>query len=175
MRRLSRLFYPLLSLLVVSTAQAAGSVSGQLNIRMTITDGCTVENGTAGGVFGSIDFGSVAAITVPQQSQSLGSGGGSFSIVCNNGADYTVEMDGGTNASGGQRYMRNGSELIAYNLYQDAGRSIPWGDGTNNGAPVEATGDGEAQEITVYGEVPVRAAVPAVGDYLDTVQVTVTW
>ncbi|UCJ18527.1 spore coat U domain-containing protein [Pseudomonas sp. MM211] len=177
MRRSALLVSSLLALAISSTANAAGTVTGQLGIQLVITDGCTVGNGgSAGGTFGNIDFGSVAAITAPLEAQSVGSGGGgSFSVTCNNGTDYSVTLDSGGNPAGGQRNMSNGTDLIAYNLFQDAGRTTPWGDGSNGGDTLDSTGNGEVQEIVVYGQVPPRAAVPSVGTYTDTVQVTVAW
>lgn len=177
MRRSSLLVSSLLAMAITSTANAAGTITGQLGIQLTITDGCTVGNGgAAGGTFGTIDFGSVAAITTPLEAQSVGSGGGgSFSVTCNSGTDFSVTLDSGTNPLGGQRNMSNGEDLIAYNLFQDAGRTTPWGDGSNGGDTLATTGTGEVQELVVYGQVPPRAVVPSVGTYTDTVQVTVAW
>lgn len=176
MRRSSLLASSLLALAMTSTAQAAGTVTGQLGIQLVVTDGCTVGNGNAGGTFGTIDFGSVAAITTTLEAQSVGSGGGgSFSVTCNNGTDFSVTLDSGANAAGTQRNMSNGTDTIAYNLFQDAVRTTPWGDGSNGGDTLTTTGTGTTQELVVYGQVPPRAEVPSVGTYTDTVQVTVAW
>ncbi|UQY33076.1 spore coat U domain-containing protein [Pseudomonas fulva] len=176
MRRSSLLVSSLLALAMTSTVQAAGTVTGQLGIQLVITDGCTVGNGSAGGTFGTIDFGSVAAITTTLEAQSVGSGGGgSFSVTCNTGTDFSVTLDSGANAAGTQRNMTNGTDSIAYNLFQDPGRTTPWGDGSNGGDTLATTGTGVAQELVVYGQVPPRTQVPSVGTYTDTVQVTVAW
>lgn len=176
MRRSTLLVSSLLALAITSGAQAAGTVTGQLGIQLVITDGCTVGNGNAGGTFGTIDFGSVAAISTTLEAQSVGSGGGgSFSVTCNTGTDFNVTLDSGTNAAGTQRNMTNGSDSIAYNLFQDPGRTTPWGDGSNGGDTLTTTGTGAAQELVVYGQVPPRGQVPSVGTYTDTVQVTVAW
>lgn len=177
MRRSSLLASSLLTLAMSSMANAAGTVTGQLGIQLIVTDGCTVGNGNVGGSFGTIDFGSVAAITTTLEAQSVGSGGGgSFSVTCNTGTSFSVTLDSGINAAGGtQRNMTNGTDAIAYNLFQDAGRTTPWGNGSNGGDTLTTTGTGVAQELVVYGQVPPRTAVPSVGTYTDTVQVTVAW
>ena len=67
--------------------------------------------------------------------------------------------------------MVQASDLIAYQLYSNAGLSAVWGNtvGTNT---VTGTGNGGTQNLTVYGNVPVQAT-PSPGSYSDTVTVYV--
>ena len=69
--------------------------------------------------------------------------------------------------------MTQASEQITYGLYQDSGRTQPWGDsvGTNTAA---GTGSGLTQTFTVYGRVPAQNT-PSPGTYADTVVVTVSY
>ena len=82
--------------------------------------------------------------------------------------------DGGLGV--GARKMKAGSATIGYQLYQDAGRSLVWGDTlTGAGANVKSdTGNGMAQAHTVFGRVPAQTT-PAAGTYTDTVVVTIEY
>ncbi|WP_456107176.1 Csu type fimbrial protein [Pseudomonas mangiferae] len=159
-------------------AQSAGQVQGQMNVQMTVGSGCTVTNGSSDGstnTFGTLNFGEHPSLDNIVEGSSVGAGGGSsFGLQCSSGTNYSVAIDSGLYSSGTQRRMSNGSAFIAYNLYQDTARTVAWGNGSNGGSVLSGTGSGAAQEIVVYGRVPVQAT-PAAGTYLDTVQVTVTW
>ena len=69
--------------------------------------------------------------------------------------------------------MVQGTNSIAYQLYQNSGRTTVWGNtvGTNT---VASTGTGNSQPLTVYGNVPAQATPPA-ATYNDTITVTVTY
>nr|WP_276583969.1 spore coat U domain-containing protein [Pseudomonas sp. RIT-PI-AD] len=165
-------------LFVAGQAHSAGQVQGQMNVQMTIGSGCTVTNGSSNGstnTFGTLNFGEYPSLDNIVEGSSVGAGGGSsFGLQCSTGTNYSVAIDSGLNASGTQRRMSNGGAYISYNLYQDTARTVPWGNGSNGGSVLSGTGSGAAQEVVVYGRVPVQAT-PAAGTYLDTVQVTVTW
>ena len=70
--------------------------------------------------------------------------------------------------------MQGGGQYITYGLYKDAARSQRWGQA--GGEPVTGTGAGVSvpQPLTVYGRVPAQA-VPAPGNYADTVTITLTY
>jgi spore coat protein U-like protein len=85
---------------------------------------------------------------------------------------YTVGLDDGANASGGQRRMALLTNHLSYELYSDASRVQRWG--SSGGELVSGTGNGAVQSLTVYGRVAAGQAVPA-GAYLDTVTVTITF
>lgn len=69
--------------------------------------------------------------------------------------------------------MTDGTALVNYNLYREAGRLTNWGNtvGTDT---VGGTGTGLIVNSTVYGRVPVQTA-QAPGTYTDTITVTVTY
>lgn len=165
-------------ILVAPSAFAAGELQGLMNVQITIGSGCTVTNGTANGstnTFGSLSFGDYTDLNNTVDGRSLGSGGGtSFGLQCSLGTAYSVAMDDGQNPSGNQRRMANTGEYVSYNLYQDSGRTLTWGNGGGSGPTLSGTGTGNDEEMVVYGRVPTQAT-PSPGTYLDTVQVTVTW
>lgn len=96
-------------------------------------------------------------------------------VQCTNLASYKINLTPSNNSTSGVgalKYVAGGSETVAYSLFQDAGRTIPWGNQTNNNKA--GTGNGAVQNQTVYGRVPANLnATP--GAYSDSVQVTVTY
>ena len=157
-------------------AFSAGELQGQLNVQITVGTGCTVTNGSEDGsvnTFGSLSFGDYNDLTNLIDGRSFGSGGGSsFGLQCSQGTAYSIALNAGQNANGGQRRMINSGAYVDYNLYQDSGRSQSWGDGGATGSVLTGTGNNE--EVIVYGRVPAQAT-PAPGTYTDTVQVTIAW
>ena len=68
--------------------------------------------------------------------------------------------------------MANGAQLLAYNLYQNAARTIAWG--LAPGALVAGLGTSSNQIITVFGRIlPDQQALA--GTYTDSVVVVVTY
>lgn len=161
-----------------TSAWAAGELQGQMNVQLIVGTGCTVTNGSeSGGVntFGSLTFGDYTNLDNTIDGRSVGSGGGgSFGLQCSLNTNYSIAIDTGANASGSQRRMQSGGAFVAYDLYQDGARQVPWGDGGASGTVLTGVGTGSDEEVIVYGRVPAQTT-PAPGTYLDTVQVTVTW
>jgi len=100
---------------------------------------------------------------------------GTLSVQCTSGASYQVGLSGGLTGAVDptDRRMVSGSNQISYGLYQDAGRTIPWGDtiGTNT---LSGTGTGASQSVTVFGRIPSQTTPPT-GVYSDTIVVTITY
>lgn len=72
------------------------------------------------------------------------------------------------------------SYRLAYNLYVDAARTIPWGNGLSGTGTISDSykipGSGaETRNYTVYARAPARQLNPGGGSYLDTITVTVTY
>ena len=99
----------------------------------------------------------------------------SLTVTCTVGTTYNVGLDvgQGTGATVSLRKMAFNTSLLGYSLYADAAHSIVWGNtvGTNTQT---GTGNGLAQAITVYGQIPAGQAV-APGLYTDTVTATITY
>lgn len=102
-------------------------------------------------------------------------------LACN--VSYTVSLSAGAVGSPGARQMAGGSGRLGYELYRDAARSVPWGDGGGSGAAVAGSiatsllglvcAPG-ARNHTVYGRIPANQNVPA-GVYQDQVVLTITY
>lgn len=98
---------------------------------------------------------------------------GSLAVTCTSGLPFAIALNGGL--SGGsvtQRKMLRGTSSIAYGLFTDSARTIPWGAST--GQILSATGSGLVQNILVYGRVEPQST-PSPGIYTDTVVVTISY
>lgn len=107
----------------------------------------------------------------------------SFNVSCTtvgNGstASFTVALSAG-NGTVAQRKQRRSTTDLTYNLYQDAGRTAVWGDGTSGTVYSQAIGgDISNQPITIYGLIDSSAANKAnsPGVYTDPViTLTLSW
>jgi len=141
----------------------AATATTTMTVQMTITATCLVNSATA------LNFGTqgVLATNVDQTS--------TLQVTCTNTTPYNIGLNVGTGAGAtvAARKMTSGANTVNYTLYRNSTRTTLWGNtvGTDT---VAATGNGAAQNYTVYGRVPPQAA-PAPGTYTDTITVTVTY
>lgn len=96
---------------------------------------------------------------------------------------YTLSLSAGQSPSGGVRRLSAGTGLLRYDLYSDAARTQPWGDGGASGGVVGGSISSGllglvclqgSRNHTVYGRIPAAQNVP-VGVYADQVVLTVTY
>ncbi|MBE1162025.1 Csu type fimbrial protein [Dyella acidiphila] len=101
---------------------------------------------------------------------------GSISARCTNGDAFRIALNGGVSGNVAARTLQQqgGTGVVSYQLYTDSAHSIPWGDGTAGTSTVTGTGSGNAQAISVYGQVPAQAT-PAPGSYSDTITATIVF
>ena len=152
----------LLSSALVAVPAVAGTATTTLAVSLTINAGCTVSS---------------TPIAFPAQGviSAAVSQTGSLAVTCTNTTPYTVGLDAGagSGASVTNRLMTGpGSATVAYGIYSDSGHSSNWGN--SSGSWVSGTGNGNAQTLTVYGQISPQTT-PAPGAYADTVNVTVTF
>jgi spore coat protein U-like protein len=98
-----------------------------------------------------------------------------LSVTCTDTIPYDVGLSAGTavGATVTNRMMTGpAGALLHYSLYSNSGYSTNWGNAA--GSWVGGTGTGNAQTLTVYGQVPANQH-PAAGNYTDTVIATVTY
>ncbi len=148
-----------------SSAALAGTASSSMSVTATVTANCTVS--TTALAFGSVD--TISGSNVDST--------GSLAIVCTNGTTWAASagVGSGSGASYANRRMTAGANLLNYNIYTTAARTIVWGNGTGGTGTIPGTGTGLTQAVTVYGRVNSgQTSVPA-GSYADTVAVTVTY
>ena len=99
-----------------------------------------------------------------------------ITVTCTNTTPYNVGLNAGTatGATVTTRKMTGPSgAALNYALYQDSGFTKNWGltIGTDT---VAGTGNGSAQTLTVYGNIPAGQYVTP-GAYLDTITATVSY
>jgi len=97
-------------------------------------------------------------------------------VTCTNTTPYNLGLSAGL-ASGATVASRDmtgpAGALLGYELFRDAGHTLNWG--VTIGSDTETgIGNGSAQGITVYGQVPPSQYV-APGTYSDTITATVTY
>ena len=150
---------------VLPTARAA-TATANLTVTATVTNNCTIS--TTPVAFGSYDP------VVANASTDLDSTG-TVTVTCTKGAAATVGLDLGSNAAGSTRQLKDGcTNVLAYELFQDAGRSQVWGDAGTDLLSAGAAPSKAPRSFTVYGRVTAGQDVPA-GNYTDTVVATVNF
>lgn len=141
------------------------SLHQKIQVSLTLVNVCDASSLSAQ----NINFGTHSLQSTPITAT------GSVSLQCSTQTPYQINLDAGLHASSPGniqgRQMSDGAHTIAYQLYQDASQTQPWGNTSTNN--MKATGTGLRQSWTVYAKAN-PAGAPA-GSYNDTVQVTVTY
>jgi spore coat protein U-like protein len=129
----------------------------------TVANNCTI---TAT----DMNFGNGAVSSGAQQARST------INVTCTRNDAFRISLNGGAHGNVTDRVMQRvgGGGALHYQLYQDGGRGIPWGDGSMGSAVASGTGTGQPQALQVYGNLPAQAAA-APGSYADTVTATVVF
>ncbi|WP_312511391.1 spore coat U domain-containing protein [Massilia sp.] len=141
-------------------AQAAGSKTATFDVTMRVVADCTIS--AAG-----IDFGQTGVMAAAINGTS------NINVTCTNTTPYNVGLDAGTGAgsTGTTRYMvgatGGNTDTVELKLFRQAGTGL-WGN-TQGSDTVGGTGNGVAQVLTVYGEIPKQKAVTP-----DTYKSTIT-
>jgi spore coat protein U-like protein len=122
----------------------------------------------------SIDFGQAYA-------GATFTGNSTVTVMAPAGLNFRVALGGGFHYSAGFRHLKqnDGAETIPYNLYQDAGCTLAFGDaGLGDtfpaGSGVAVSGIGRDVLITIYGRMTVPSRAPP-GLYLDSIVIAVTY
>lgn len=140
----------------------AKSKTATFDVTMRVVADCTIAAN-------AIDFGQTGVITAAI------SGSSTINVTCTNTTPYNVGLDAGTGvgSTGTTRFL-NGSggntDTVAFNLYRSPGSGL-WGN-TQGTDTMAGTGNGNAQQLTVYGEVPVQKA-PTPDSYKSTITATI--
>lgn len=154
-------------LLAVSGAGVAGTVNDSFDVKLKITDNCTVDD------ISDMEFADQTFLLNPVTATT------SVTVNCTKGTSASVTLSG----TGGSRTMSNGTNTITYDLYSDSTHTTYWdattdvtitGAGVNSsGATLDAT-TATGTTRTIYGHVPAQDTATT-GDYTATVMATVTF
>lgn len=100
---------------------------------------------------------------------------GTITVTCSNDTNVVISIGqsiyGGINPRKMKHTIYN--DFLNYNIYQNAGMTIIWGDGTNGTSPMIVNRIGRNKTYTYYGVLFAGQDVSA-GNYTDSLTVTVT-
>lgn len=155
-------------------AVQAATATGTLTVKATVAASCTINTSSTGTTTGAVlDFGTVSSFAANVDASTSTNSGSKVGVLCNNGTAWTLAMDAGENVSGTQRQMAGGSsEFIPYNLFSDS--TLTTAIGINTTA-LSDTGNGTQQTYDIYGQIPAGSTLPSVGNYVDTITMTLTY
>lgn len=150
---------------IASQAYAAGTQNANIAVTAAVESACTLAT-TA------LTFPAYTGAAVVDTTATL-------TVTCTNAAPYVMALGAG-NGAGATTTVRvltspSTTSVLNYGLYSDANHTVTWGNtvGTDT---VSGTGNGAAQDVTVYGEIAANQLSAQVAtDYADTVAVTVTY
>lgn len=152
-------------------------VSRAFQVQAVVAKGCVFGTGASSSVsdLGTIDFGTVTDLSSGQNATST-AGSGSIILTCTPGISVSIALGSGLNGTGTtERYLKlvGGTELLAYQLYQDAGRLLVWGSGS--AAMTIGSFPLSTQTYTVFARLLNRSGLPSAGEYVDTVVVELVY
>jgi len=149
-----------LAFMALSTSAMAATATGTLNVSATGVVTCT--SGSTPINFGNYD--GTAAVDVM----------GGVNVSCNTGTTVTYSLDTGANydTANATRRLANGTNYLAYEVYQSSANSIIFGDGTH-GSTLTRTYTG-AGGHAAWGHLAAGQNIVA-GAYSDVINVTVTY
>jgi len=140
-----------------------GTATSNFDVSMKIVANCIISAA-------NLDFGQSQGVL-----NSAVNANSTISVTCTNTTPYNVGLNAGngTGSSGTTRYMSGtggNTATVQFNLFQTAGATL-WGNtqGTNT---LGGTGNGNAQTLTVYGQVPAQTT-PMPDTYKSTITATV--
>lgn len=164
--------FALAALAVVPRAHAATATTN-LSVSATVVNNCSISAAP-------LDFGNYDPIGTHSPTGADLVSSAQLVVACTVGDTYSVYLGQGANAGTGStdaapvRQLGSGTNKLAYQLYQDSARTIPWGNtAASSPAAVVATSS-SAVNLTVYGVVAKGQSRPA-GTYTDTVVATINF
>ena len=140
----------------------ARTATASLRIQATVVSACSVVGATLN--FGDVDLSHVRG----RRTQA------NIEVTCSQGLRFQVGIDDGSNATGGQRRMKNvaGGTFVSYELYKSRFRNDRFGDAIRT-QRFKGVGTGTVPVVVpVYGEILPRQSDPA-GTFVDDSVITV--
>jgi spore coat protein U-like protein len=128
-----------------------------------IADSCSITSATG------INFGSYDIFDVHTNNN----GAGSMSVKCkgDGNSKFVVTLSAGQSNTYSSRVMRSGANVLTYNLYTSAARTVIWGDGTGGSSTISARSN-STTILDLFGQIPAGQDV-GVGTYTDSITTTV--
>ena len=158
-----KITFVMLFLLTLFSQSKASTVTANLSVTATVLSVCSVLPATL--AFGNYNFANDSTVNT------------TITVTCTSGTDYHVRLGAGAGAGAAvdDRLMTHsgGVATLSYGLYRDGAYTQNWGQ-TDSTDTYDGTGNGAAQNVTVYGRILANQAVTA-GAYTDTVVITVSY
>ena len=155
---------PLSGAVFVSSAIAATATT-TFPITASVIDSCTVAATP-------LAFGNYNGITALVLDATA-----TITPTCTLGTAYTITLDAGLGTGATlttRRLSGPASATLDYAIYTDPTRTTVWGNGGGGTGTRAGVGLGAAEPGLLYGRIPASQAT-AVGSYLDTITVTLTY
>ncbi|WP_372372737.1 spore coat U domain-containing protein [Vreelandella venusta] len=173
MARRLRLVAPM----IIAAGLAQASPTATFMVSATITPGCLINNdvppeGTQVGVLGSLAFGTASALSQEIRNVAL-LASGSLTLSCTPGITLNMRIDGGLQPDSDRQLKReNGSETLAYQLYQDATSQNAIG--IDQPITLDTTTSPNDITLPIWGRLTLPGNRPA-GSYRDELVLTLEW
>lgn len=151
-----------LIVLLAPPAVLAGTATANLQVTVTVDAACGVTTNP----LTFPDYNPVGTnATIPDD------GTGFVVLQCSTGLSAHIGLDRGLNTGRMQDQLNN---FVSYALYQDANRTITWGNTSGSWVTSPPALNTIPQIFTVYGRIPPGQTSPS-GAYSDTVVATVNF
>ena len=167
--KMNKLALAIAAMVMAGSAMAATDTAN-LAVSATVENACAIGAGTL--AFGTLTLGvNTGAGTVTPVNKDVDSS--AISLACTLDASATITAGVGANSAGAVRNMISGSDLLAYELFTTAGRTVV----LNGANSIPYTGTGAATTTTViYGRITgAQLAAAKKGVYADTVAMVVNY
>jgi spore coat protein U-like protein len=153
---------------------SAGTATGTLSVTASVAQNCKISS-SATLAFGAYDPIVANATVALDQSTTM-------NVTCTSGAT-SIRLDMGATGNTGcsattTRCMKNGSNLLSYELYKDSNHTTVWSTGSTGGLTLSPTswGASNPDTVTIYGEIPAgQDAAVSSGNYTDSITATVNF
>ena len=156
-------FLSMLCLAMFQPAAFSAGVNTNMTVSVVVDNACQISTtNVAFPVYAPLG----ANATTPDDSTA-----GSVTITCTTGTSGHITVGQGSNWTGSQARMFNGTgnTYLPYTISQDSSHSVVWDSIT--GMAIPAAPDGTPRVYTVYGRIPAGQNVTG-GTYTDTVVVS---
>jgi spore coat protein U-like protein len=114
-----------------------------------------------------LDFGAIASNSITAVL-----GQSTIQLLCGSGATAEIALDAGLTPGSRRALIQDGgNDRLDYDLFQDPGRTIHWGDRSGRDT-LEMQTTGQPQTVPIYGEIPAGQRARD-GSYSDMITITV--
>ncbi len=141
-----------------------GSGSSNFTVTITVTNACQISASP------DVDFGEAPTVgsfvTITQ----------GVSVLCTKDlSSFSVGLNGGQHASGGRRRMESGGNYLQYDLFK-VGTSQVWGASGGDRSSSSSPANGNtAQSLQYRAQIYTDQTTPALGHYVDTIIIDVSF